>query len=369
MNAVEEFGSFLDEHLPAFRAKYGDSPSFDERREWQRILQTGLWVAPQWDPAHGGRGLDVLTALACSELLIARGAPATAGILGVANVGPTIAIWGTDDQRMHLHAILDGSEIWCQGFSEPGAGSDLAGLQARAELRDDHYVVNGQKIWTSDGVRADYMQLLVRTDPAAPKHRGISALLVDLNTPGVRRRPIRQITGEAEFAEVFFTDVRVPPSALLGPLNEGWQVTMTTLGHERTGGVTHAALVLREVEEAVAAHRIGDGRPGLGPIERDELICRYVEGKVLGTLGERSLASIRATGQPGPEQSIIKLEASLFSQRLAETLTALQGHSVVAGDDVALSNAYLQSRSLTIAGGTTEVMKNIVAQRVLGLPR
>ncbi|WP_236792115.1 acyl-CoA dehydrogenase family protein [Amycolatopsis sp. GM8] len=363
---IDELRAFLDEQLPPFRERWGDQPPFEGRLAWQRTMQAGRWVAPQWAEEHGGRGLDVVTALACSALLTESGAPATAGIFGVANVGPTIAQWGTPEQREHLPRILDGSELWCQGFSEPGAGSDLAGLRTRAVVEGDELVVNGQKIWTSDGMRAHFMQLLVRTDPEAPKHRGISALLVPLDTPGIERRPIRQITGEAEFAEVFFTDVRVPLRNLLGPLHKGWQVTMTTLGHERSGVVTQAAIIQRQVEQLVSAARAADS--GLDPLLRDELVRRYVEGRIIGVLGERSLASIKATGQPGAEQSIIKLEWSRLSQRLARTRLALGGAGAVAGDDPGAAQAYLRSRSSTIAGGTTEIMKNILAQRVLGLP-
>jgi len=368
VSVTDELRQFLERHLPLFRSEWGDDPDFDGRLAWQRILQTERWVAPQWAPEHGGRGLDAVTALACSEMLSEYGAPATAGIFGVANVGPTIAAWGNDEQKAHLPAILDGTELWCQGFSEPGTGSDLAGLQTRAVLDGDEFVIDGQKIWTSDGMRADYMQLLVRTDASVRKHDGISALLVPLDSPGIERNPIRQITGESEFAEVFFAGVRVPQSALLGPLNRGWQVTMTTLGHERSGVVSQASKVQREVEELVAPLRYDRTGRELPVALRDELMRRYVEGRVLGALGHRSLASIRATGQPGAEQSIIKLEWSLFAQRLAETRMALEGADAVAGDTTDAFSDYLHARASTIAGGTTEVMKNILAQRVLGLP-
>lgn len=368
MNVTDELRRFLDDHLPVFQAEWGDDPPFEARLAWQGILQTGRWVAPQWSEEYGGRGLDVVTALACSEILAEYGAPSTAGIYGVANVGPTIAQWGSEEQRSHLTGILEGTEIWCQGFSEPGTGSDLAGLQTRAVLDGDEFVIDGQKIWTSDGARADYMQLLVRTDPSAPKHKGISALLIPLDTPGVERNPITQITGDSDFAEVFFTGVRVPRSCLLGPINQGWQVTMTTLGHERSGVVTHASKVQREVEELVESLSVANTGRELSPELCDELVQRYVEGRVVGVLGQRSLESIKATGQPGAEQSIIKLEWSLFGQRLARTRLALGGVDAIAGDNGDLVHGYLQARSSTIAGGTTEVMKNILAQRVLGLP-
>jgi alkylation response protein AidB-like acyl-CoA dehydrogenase len=370
---IDELRAFVAERLPRFREEWGESPPFEGRLAWQRELQTGRWVAPQWAPEHGGRGLDVLTALECGEYLAEIGAPGLAGIFGVFNVGPTIAQWGTAEQKEHLPRILEGAELWCQGFSEPGAGSDLAGLQTRAVLDGDTFVVNGQKIWTSDGMFAHHMQLLVRTDPSAPKHKGISVLLVPLDSQGIERRPIRQITGETGhgetgFAEVFFTDVRVPASCLLGPLNEGWRVTMTTLSHERTAVVGLAAAIQREVRSYVDQLRSGQTRTELDPLLRDELMRLYVEARVLGVLGQRSLASIRATGQPGAEQSIIKLEWSLVSQRLAGTRLALAGADGVAGLAGGAGIDYLRGRSATIAGGTTEIMKNILAQRVLGLP-
>ncbi|MFZ2176819.1 MAG: acyl-CoA dehydrogenase family protein [Rhodococcus sp. (in: high G+C Gram-positive bacteria)] len=251
MDTVDSLRQFLEQALPAHRAEWGTSDSFEAKSAWQRTLQTERWVAPSWPVEAGGRGVDVTTALACSEVLAEHGAPEIAGIFGVLNVGPTLGQWGTAEQKEHLPRILEGAEIWCQGFSEPEAGSDLAGLQTHARVDGDDFVVNGQKIWTSHGMRADFIQLLVRTDRDAPKHRGISTLLVPLNLPGIERRPIRQINGDAEFAEIYFTDVRVPCSSLLGPLNEGWKVTMTTLEHERTSLLSYASQLQREVDRLI----------------------------------------------------------------------------------------------------------------------
>lgn len=364
MSATDELRQFLDAHLPEFQKKHGPNPDFEARREWQATMQEGRWVAPTWAEEHGGRGLDVVSALECAEVLAEYGAPAVAGIFGVANVGPTIAHYGTPEQKKHLPSILDASKLWCQGFSEPSTGSDLAGLRTRAALDGDEFVIDGQKIWTSDGMRADFMELLVRTDSQAPKHRGISALLIPMDLPGIERRPITQITGESDFAEVYFSGVRVPRSSLLGPLNEGWGVTMTTLSHERTGVVSAASGAARSIEGLVDEVR---ARGGYTRSQVDELVRRYVEGRVVGALGERSMQTIRSTGQPGPEQSIIKLEWSLLHQRLASTRLALAGPAGVAGASAAAED-YLRARSATIAGGTTEVMKNILAKRVLGLP-
>ena len=367
--AAAELSAFLDTALPAFDEAWGDDRGFEARRDWQRRLNEGGWVAPGWSVEHGGRGLGVTDRVACDLELGRRRAPVVAGILGVNNVGPTLAAWGTPEQKAHLAPILAATEIWCQGFSEPEAGSDLASLRTRAVRDGDHFIVNGQKVWTSQGMEATHCQLLVRTDPEAPKHRGISALAIPLDLPGIDRRPLRQLTGETDFAEVFFTDVRVPASCLLGPENKGWGVTMTTLAHERTGVIALASALERDALELVGAHQRSTGAPRLPAHLRDEVTARYVESRVLGIMGEASLRDAVAGGQPGPEQSIIKLSWSQLSQKLAETRVAVAGLDGLIGADTSAATAYLISRSSTIAGGTTEVMKNILAERVLGLPQ
>jgi alkylation response protein AidB-like acyl-CoA dehydrogenase len=362
-----ELSAFLDEALPDFELQWGDDRGFAARLDWQRRLHTAGWVAPSWPVEIGGRGLGVADRVACDLVLGVRRAPSIAGILGVNNVGPTLAAWGTEEQRAHLAPILSGDEIWCQGFSEPEAGSDLAGLRMQAVRDGDVFVVNGQKVWTSQGMEATHCQLLVRTDPEAPKHKGISALVVPLDLPGIERRPLRQINGEAEFAEVFFEDVRVPVTALLGPENDGWRVTMTTLSHERAGVVTMSAMLESDARTLLADH-VRDGDSPLSPALRDEAVQRYLEARVLGMMGANSLALAEAGGSPGAEQSVIKLSWSLLGQRLSETRLAIEGLAALTGPTPAASS-FLGSRALTIAGGTTEVMKNILAERVLGLPK
>lgn len=368
MSNVAELRAFLESALASHRQEWAESTSFEARLAWQRTLQAQRWVAPNWPTEAGGRGLDVSAALDCSVLLADLGAPEIAGIFGVLNVGPTILRWGTDEQKAHLPRILEGSELWCQGFSEPGAGSDLAGLQTTARLEGDEFIIDGQKVWTSQGLRADYIQLLVRTDRDAPKHRGISALLVPLNSPGIDRRPIRQINGDAEFAEVFFDGVRVPRESLLGPLNGGWKVTMTTLDHERTALVGYVARQRHQVEGMIEHYRRAAADCALDSLEADELVQRYVEAAVLNAVCTDSMEAMRISGEPGPEQTIIKLEWSLLSQRLANTAINLAGPTAVAGADDAATSAYLTERSATIAGGTTEILTGIIARRVLGLP-
>jgi alkylation response protein AidB-like acyl-CoA dehydrogenase len=362
---LDDLRAFLDEAVPRFRAEHGDDTSWETRLAWQRTMAEAGWAAPGWAVANGGRGLVAHEVLAAEEIVAGYGMPPLPGMLGLKNVGPTLAVWGTPEQKQSLGRILSTDEIWCQGFSEPGAGSDLAGLRTRAVRDGDDFVVNGQKIWTSNGMYATHMELLVRTDPAAPKHKGISVLLVDLATPGIEIRPIRQINGQAEFAEVFFTDVRVPAANLLGPENEGWTVTMTTLGNERSGVAIFATRFEREVRDLIA-----DQAGRLLPAwHQDALVRHFVEARVIALLGEEMLSRVAAGGQPGAEQSVIKLVWSEAGQRLAATKLDLAGVEGVTGGTPEAADAYLSARAMTIAAGTSPIVKNILAERVLGLPR
>ncbi|HEV7864287.1 MAG TPA: acyl-CoA dehydrogenase family protein [Acidimicrobiia bacterium] len=370
--ARAELHAFLHEAWPEFTTKWGGDRGFAARLHWQQILHRGGWVAPGWAPEHGGRGLSMADQAACDAELAAVGAPLIAGVLGVSNVGPAIAVHGRPDQQTSLPRILAGDEIWCQGFSEPDAGSDLASLRLRATEVDDGFVVTGQKVWTSHGLDATHCQLLART--GGPGHAGISCLLIPLDLPAVTRRPIRQIDGGAEFAELHFDDVVVPRSALLGPLHGGWKVAMTTLAYERTGVITRAARLEADVIAAVRAvsHRsrpeaIAADGSGLDPRLRQELVRRYVEARVLGLLGQRALAG--ADGPPGPEHAVIKLAWGLCNQRVGETLLRAAGPAGVAGGDPEAEFHFLRSRSSTIAAGTTEVLRSLLAERTLGLPR
>ncbi|WP_019875989.1 acyl-CoA dehydrogenase family protein [Sporichthya polymorpha] len=355
----------------------GPAADFDEMLAAQRWLASAGWVAPGWPVEHGGRGLGVADRIACDAEYAAADVPLPAGILGLANVGPALMEFGTAEQQAHLPRILDGSEIWCQGFSEPGAGSDLAGLRTRArpagESFDDGFVIDGQKVWTSHGMHATHCMLLVRTDPDGPKHKGISVLLVPMDSPGIERRPIRMISGDSEFAEVFFTGVRVAASALLGPLHGGWGVTVRTLVHERTGVLSRAA----ELENR--ARQVALATTDLDPLDRDEVVRRYVEARVLGQLGQATLARGEAGQDTAGLQALIKLSWGLTDRALAETALDVVGLPATvgsAGPGAAPSSApsdlawrWLNARASTIAAGTTEVLKDLVAERVLGLPR
>jgi 3-oxochol-4-en-24-oyl-CoA dehydrogenase len=359
----DELRELLAEIMPSYKARFGNVDNYEALIDFQRTLAAHGWTAPAWPVEIGGRGLDVAEQIACDTEFARADCPRQISVYGVNNVGPTIAAAGTDEQKKHLLGITSVSELWCQGFSEPGAGSDLAGLTCRADVHDHGFTVNGQKVWTSIGTWATHCMLLVRTDPTAPKHKGISALLVPLDTPGITRRPIRQIDGGNEFAEMFFDDVQVPRSALLGPLHEGWRVTMTTLGFERANVIAMAGKLADEVLAAVHDPRLSTASAAL----RSSATRLYIDARNLTWLGQRSLA---ADAMPGGTSSIIKLRWSKLSQRVAEFKADLAGTDCVAGSsDAEAGTALLRSRSSTIAGGTTEVMKNIIGERNLGLPR
>ncbi|MFG3620443.1 acyl-CoA dehydrogenase family protein [Nocardia abscessus] len=357
-----ELRGVLEQLLPVHRAQWGMDDSFAARLAWQRLLADAGWAAPAWPQAYGGKGLDAVDRVECDREIAESGALPMAGVLGLQNVGPALIMFGDADQQCSLARILHGDEIWVQGFSEPGAGSDLAGLRTRADLRGDTFVVNGQKVWTTAGMEATHMLLLARTDPDAPKHRGISAILVDLDTPGVERRPLRQITGEYGFAEFFFTDVEIPRAGLLGPLHGGWAVTTKTLGYERTGVINSAARLEREVRELAQTLEVRDA------VLRDQLTQRWIEARLTALMGARALARLRDGESPGAEQSIIKFAWSQATSRLGETVLDVSGHAGILASSPA-ARRFVASRSSTIAAGTTEIMRNLLAERVLGLPR
>lgn len=347
------------------REQWGDSKQWEALVSFQRELGKAGWGAPQWPVDAGGRGLGVVDTLACDTEFALVKAPQRIAVFGTNNVGPTINAYGTDQQKVHLAAILNGDEFWCQGFSEPDNGSDLAGLRTRAEITDDGFIVNGQKVWTSIGLNATHCMLLVRTDVEAPKHQGISALLVPMDTPGLTRRPIRQINGEAEFAELFFEDMFVPMTALLGPLHEGWRVTMATLGFERAGVISVAGKLVDEVMAMVHSPAVTTATATL----RNRVLDTYISARILQWMGNRALANINDATAAGAASSLIKQTFSLLSQQFAEVSADLAGIDVIAGLAPDAAHRLLTSRASTIAGGTTEVMKNLLGERNLGLPR
>jgi alkylation response protein AidB-like acyl-CoA dehydrogenase len=363
---VDELHAFLESQLPEFQAEFGDRGDFEAGREWQRRLDSGGWVGLNWSVEYGGRALDLATHIACENALSEAGAPQIAGFIGVNTVAAAIMRWGSEEQKRFLPGIRSAELVFCQGFSEPEAGSDLASLRTRAEVTADGFVLNGQKVWTSHGGDGDQCLVLARTTPVKTgtrSHRGLSLFLVPLGLPGVMALPIEQLNGDKEFCELFFDDVFLPTSALVGPLDEGWRVAMSTLAHERAAAMMLAMRTRAQVRKAAARHA-----PSAPAYRRDDLLRLYVDAEVLGLLAERSIAEIGA-GTVGPAQSVVKLAWSQTDQKCAELFFDLHGPAAAAGLAPAASDALLFSRSSTIAAGSTEVMRNILSEQVLGLPR
>ena len=371
-----EFRAWLDANLDPELRDAGamaalDSPQDLARmRAWNRKLADAGYAAIAWPKEYGGRGAGVMEQVVYAEEISRAGAPGTLNVIGISNIAPSIMEHGTDAQkRRFLEPMLRGDEIWCQGFSEPNAGSDLASLQTRAVADGEDFIVNGQKVWNTFGNIADWCELLVRTDTEVPKHKGISCLLVDMGLPGIEARPLVTITGEHEFAEIFFTDVRVPRSALLGPVNEGWRVAMTTLTYER-GGVARLHLGVRKKIAALldlARTTERHGRPAADdPVLRQRLAHLYLEGEYLKLLSDRAVSGLLHGREAGPETSLAKLVWSDCESHIAEVAGELLGPAANTGS---WGRDRVYVRALSIAGGTTQVNKNIVAQRVLGLPR
>ena len=340
-------------------------------------MKTGF-LGMSWPKEYGGQGASAIEMAIFNEEMAKVRAPSPLNVLGLSLAGPTIIAHGTPEQKSrHLSKILSADEVWCQGFSEPGSGSDLGSLRTRGELRGDEFIVNGQKVWTSLAHIADWCMLLVRTDSSAPKHRGLSYLLVDMKTPGVTVKPLRQMTGSSEFNELFFEDVRVPRHNLLGGLNNGWQVAMTTLANERgTMSLAMAARFFITYNEMLGMCRKLE-RPVLkDPKVRQTLAQFYVDLQGLKYTLYRSFSQILRGGTPGPEGSVSKLTWSELNQRMHEfamnvegQASQLIGRSPYSVESGRWQYGYLRSRANTIEAGTSEIQRNIIAERVLGLPR
>jgi alkylation response protein AidB-like acyl-CoA dehydrogenase len=359
--------NLTDEVVAAGRSRGRDPGAFETLRMWDAMLADAGWGAVSWPQEYGGRGATVLEQLAYAEETIRARAPVPLNVIGINNIAPAIMQYGTDSQmRELLPRMVRADDIWCQGMSEPEAGSDLASLRTRAVLDGDEYVVNGQKIWTSLGHRADWCQLYVRTDPDAPKHKGISCLIVDMALPGVEARPLVTLNGDADFAEVFFNEVRVPADALLGPLNGGWRVATTTLSHERAGAARLYAQLEVQLQDLVAdlADCEVDGTPALEDTATLRRLGEVaVRIKYLEVLCQRSISATLHGGDALGSASLAKSVWAEVGQELAAlAFDMLGGHR-------RWLDRRLTSRSLTIAGGTTQINKSVTATRVLGLPR
>ena len=373
--------AWLHENLP-WQYGFGLPPRFDDLAEevafgraWQAKLATGRWVGVAWPEEYGGRGGGPVEHYIVIEELARARAPELVGRIGVNLVGPTLLAHGTDSQKARwLPRILDASELWCQLFSEPGAGSDLTSLATRAEIVDGGFLLNGQKVWTSYAQFADWGWCLGRTDVDAPKSKGISALVVDMHAPGVEVRPLRQITDEAEFNEVFFSDVFVPADHLVGPLHEGWRVANSTLTHER--GVNPRQLVIHS-QLLDELWRLGVENGSLDDERlRARLAQAYVELQIFRLHNWRSISRTAKGAEPGAVGSINKLWWSEMSKRLHDTAMAVvgpaqplwRGADANPGDG-AWQRSWLYYQASSIWAGTNEIQRNMIGERTLGLPR
>ena len=375
--------TFSDEELAfrdEFRAWLADNPPppdpggvSDEARNawraaWQRQLYEGSWAAPGWPAEYGGRSATLTQSAIYFEELGRARVPLPLNVLGLLLGGPTLMVWGTDEQKdRYLAPILSADEIWCQGFSEPDAGSDLASLKTKAVKDGDDWIVTGQKVWTSAAQYAKWCMLVARTDPDAPKHKGLTYFLMDMEQEEVQVRPLRQITGEAEFNELFIEEARIPDENVVGGVGNGWKVALTTLMNERAGlGFTLQIRLRRLLDDliGVAAER------GLldDPRYADQLAELHAHCEAIRLMAWKGLTDAERYGQPGPEGSLVKWLWSDTNQQATQLAADIVGaDALIAG--TTWSYELLRARGNSIEGGTTEILKNIVAERVLGLPR
>jgi alkylation response protein AidB-like acyl-CoA dehydrogenase len=373
----KEVRAFIETESPkvfANRAKGEENESalfarMGSLKAWRDKVAERGWVAPSWPVKYGGAGMSVADQFVMNEEFAEAGVPSNVGGFGTMMIGPTLIEHGTEEQKEeHLGGILRGEVIWCQGYSEPGAGSDLAALQTRAVRDGDDYVVNGQKIWTTGAQFADMMYMLVRTDPDAPKHRGITYLLLDMRAPGVTVRPLTTLAGTQAFNEVFFEDVRVPVRNRVGEENRGWYVGTTTLDFERSS-IGSSIGTRKQLESLIRQTKKADSGASFerNPAVRREFTERWIECEVAKMLSYR-VVSMQLQGKiPNYEASMCKLFSSELSQRIAGLSMHLYGmHGNLRNRS---GMGYMQAVSSTIAGGTTEIQKGIMATRGLGLPR
>jgi alkylation response protein AidB-like acyl-CoA dehydrogenase len=370
----DELRDWLEANHPGPEPE-GDVAGFGFRRAWQRRLHEDDWAGVSWPKEYGGRGATLVEQAIYNEELARAQAPSTANVLGLAMGGPTVIAHGTEEQkRRYLEPILSADEIWCQGFSEPEAGSDLASLKTRAVRDGGDWVVTGQKVWTTLAHHAKWCMLVARTDPDAPRHKGLTYFLMDMEQDAVQVRPLRQITGEAEFNELFIEEARIPNENIIGGEGNGWAVAITTLMHERAtlafGLQIRVKVTLGELLAEARESGAADD-----PVIRDRLAQLYIESEVLRLNALRGLSAIMRTGVPGPEGSLGKWQWAEVNQHLMELAMEIEGpYSQFAdGSEYSLGGdwqyQFLRTRANSIEGGTTDILRNIVAERVLGLPK
>jgi alkylation response protein AidB-like acyl-CoA dehydrogenase len=384
----DEVRSWLSKNLPKdWSSKVqaaSDVPreeAYDFLRQWQRKMYEAGFVGLTWPKESGGRGLTFMEEMILQEEMALAKAPPVLNILAVGMAGPTINAYGTEEQKKRYPAkMLSCEEIWCQGYSEPNSGSDLASLQSRAVKDGEYYVINGQKVWTSLAHIADWMMLLARTDPTAPKHKGITYFLLDMHAPGVTVKPLKQITGDAEFNEVYFDNVRIHESQILGGLNNGWAVGLTTLMYERLAlgfGLQVRLRIALDGLVDLARRSSKNGVPATqDPITRQKLAQMWIDTEVFKYTGARAITKLLKGELPGPEASTGKMMWVEGHQRVQELAMELEGPyaQLTKGSRWAVENGlwqygFLRSRANSIEGGTTEIQKNIIGERVLGLPK
>src|SRR5688572_13902578 len=364
----DELRTWLEQNHPGEEPKGDEEEAFAFRREWQTKLHEAGWAGVSWPKEYGGRGASLIEQAIYSAEMVRARAPSPANVLGLAMGGPTVIGHGTEEQKERfIQPILSGEEIWCQGFSEPESGSDLASLKTKAVKDNGDWLVTGQKVWTTFAHHSKWCMLVARTDTDVPKHKGLTYFLMDMEQDAVQVRPLRQITGEAEFNELFIEEARIPDENVVGGVGNGWMVALTTLMHERAGlafGLqVQLKIALGELMELARDKGLEND-----PVTRQRIAQLYIESESIRLNASRGLTQIMKTGIPGPEGSLTKWQWSDANQALTETAMDVLGPDapILRSD---WTYRFLRARANSIEGGTTEILKNIVAERVLGLPR
>ncbi len=370
-----------DDLRPERAADLPEAERVQRLRAWQKKLAEARWVGITWPEEYGGRGASIPQQIAYTQEMARAEAPEVVGSLGIGIAGPPLIAYGTEEQkRRFARRILSADDLWCFGFSEPGAGSDLASLRTRADLDGDHFVLSGQKVWTTLAHHAGWCMVLCRTDPESARRQGISCLLVDMKSPGVTVRPLRQIGGQSEFNEIFFEEVRVPRENMLGELHGGWQIATAALQNER--GILYVVemqILLTKARDQLV--RLARQRPAAqDPIQRQALADVYLGVETFRQTCQRTLEKLLRMGMPGPEASIIKLHWTELTQAMARIGMSIIGMEGLLYDtpseaqprgnpDQAVQRSFLFAPAASIASGTSEIMRGIIAMQVLGLPR
>jgi alkylation response protein AidB-like acyl-CoA dehydrogenase len=364
----DEVRAWLEQNTPGPAPQGDDEAEFTFRRAWQKKMHEAGWAGLSWPEDYGGKGATLIEQSIFNEELARSGAPLPANVLGLVMGGPVVIAHGSEEQKQrYLDPILSGEEIWCQGFSEPESGSDLASLKTRAVKSNGGWKVSGQKVWTTYAHEAKWCMLLARSDTDAPKHKGITYFILDMDQPGVEVRPLRQITGESEFNEIFLEDAEVPDENVIGEPGGGWQVALTTLMFERAGLGAAAVMGLSnafdELLEIIRERGLGDD-----PVIRQRIAKLKISIEAMRYGALRALTATMKNGIPGPEGSLSKLQWADTNQSLTELAGDVLGVEALEPGGT-WSYRLLRARANSIEGGTTEVLKNIVAERVLGLPK